>query len=384
MNDHDRAMVGIRAKTDWPGGEFPGLRGRVKNTRQRLRVDEGEDRVVHVMSRLVEGVQWWDEVEKEALAVLLERMASFCGIEMLTWCVMGNHFHALVREPVREKWMARFGGERGEEHLWEHLGTLYTPAYVKGLRRDVAWLRERGRGVEAEEMIGGYKRRLCDVSLWMKEVKERFAKWLNKRRGRRGTVWMERYKSVLVQTGEALRTMSLYIDLNPVRAGIVENAADYRWSAYGMAVAGDHASRAAICKVVGLGMAGEAKRWQEDAAGIYAMWLADAVGETLGEDGRCSRRERIAGSVAKSADAIGGRPELGRALGRRWRDFSEGVALGGREWVEEIFARNREGFGEKRKNGARKPPGVSTELRVLRYLRPDNRRTSEEKSRETP
>jgi hypothetical protein len=52
-----------------------------------------------------------------------------------------------------------------------------------------------------------------------------------------GTLWEGRFKSVLVEgTGQTLSTMAAYIDLNPVRAGIVKDPADYRWSGYAEAV----------------------------------------------------------------------------------------------------------------------------------------------------
>ena len=53
------------------------------------------------------------------------------------------------------------------------------------------------------------QRRFCDLSLFVKEVKERFSRWFNKRRERRGTLWMDRFKSVLVEgRGEPLRAMA--------------------------------------------------------------------------------------------------------------------------------------------------------------------------------
>ena len=63
----------------------------------------------------------------------------------------------------------------------------------------------------------------------MKELKERFSRWFNKRHGRRGMLWQDRYRSVLVEDGDALRTMAAYIDLNPVRAGLIDDPKDYRW-----------------------------------------------------------------------------------------------------------------------------------------------------------
>ena len=54
----------------------------------------------------------------------------------------------------------------------------------------------------------------------MKELKQRFSRWHNRRVGRKGPVWEDRYKSVQVEDDEtALRTIAAYIDLNPVRAG---------------------------------------------------------------------------------------------------------------------------------------------------------------------
>ena len=76
------------------------------------------------------------------------------------------------------------------------------------LRNGVAELRAKGREEDAEKVLESFRRRFCEVSVWTKEVKERFSKWFNKRRDRRGTLWMERFKSVLVQDGEALRTMA--------------------------------------------------------------------------------------------------------------------------------------------------------------------------------
>ena len=88
-----------------------------------------------------------------------------------------------------------------------------------------------------------YLYRMWDLSQFMKVLKQRFTQWFNKRHGRRGTLWEDRFKSVLVEDGYTARVMSAYIDLNPLRAGIVNDPARYRWSSYGAAVAGDRLAR---------------------------------------------------------------------------------------------------------------------------------------------
>ncbi|MDF1753979.1 MAG: hypothetical protein P1U89_14445 [Verrucomicrobiales bacterium] len=82
-------------------------------------------------------------------------------------------------------------------------------------------------------------------------TKQRFSQWYNLRNDRRGTLWEERYKSVLVEgSQEALMTMAAYIDLNPVRAGIVKRAEDYRWTGYGAAAGGDADARKGLGRIL--------------------------------------------------------------------------------------------------------------------------------------
>jgi hypothetical protein len=291
-------------------------------------------------------------------------------VELLTYCVMGNHFHALVRVPDREMWLrGKFGAvpeaaetpeDRAarEEKFYAHLRTLYTKDYVKCLRKGVEELRAKGREEDAEKVLESFRRRFCEVSLWTKEVKERFSKWLNKRRGRRGTLWMERFKSVLVQDGEALRTMALYIDLNPVRAGLAEDPAEYRWSGYGAAAGGGKAEQAGLCAV----MEKAADGWRE-AAEVYRGWLYTAGVEVRGEDGKVERRGVAA---AEQVLAAGGRLPAGRAVRLRMQRLTDGMVLGSRAWVEEIYAAHRGQFGRKRKVGARPLQGVEGGMCTLR------------------
>ena len=77
-----------------------------------------------------------------------------------------------------------------------------------------------------------------DLSEFMKTFLQRFTRWFNRTHKRRGTLWEARYKSVIIESGLAARTLAGYIDLNPVRAGLVEDPADYPWSSYGEAVFG--------------------------------------------------------------------------------------------------------------------------------------------------
>jgi putative transposase len=66
----------------------------------------------------------------------------------------------------------------------------------------------------------------------MQSVGRRYVKRFNNIHQRTGTLWEGRYKASLVSSDEYLLTCYRYIELNPVRAGIVRKPHDYRWSSY--------------------------------------------------------------------------------------------------------------------------------------------------------
>lgn len=70
------------------------------------------------------------------------------------------------------------------------------------------------------------------VPVMMQAVGQRYAQSFNKRHARTGTLWEGRYKSTLVQTETYLLACMVYIDLNPVRSGIVARPTEYRWSSH--------------------------------------------------------------------------------------------------------------------------------------------------------
>lgn len=84
----------------------------------------------------------------------------------------------------------------------------------------------------------------CGVSWFMRLLKQRFTQWINTSTGRTGTLWEGRFRSVPVEgAGDVLAIIAAYINLNPIRAGIVSDPKDYRWRGYGEAVGGGRLAR---------------------------------------------------------------------------------------------------------------------------------------------
>ena len=76
------------------------------------------------------------------------------------------------------------------------------------------------------------------LALLMKRVAGRQTRYVNKLEGRSGSLWEGRYKSSIIATEEYLPACCRYIELNPLRAGMVADPAQYQWSSYGAKVFG--------------------------------------------------------------------------------------------------------------------------------------------------
>ena len=78
------------------------------------------------------------------------------------------------------------------------------------------------------------------LSNTMKVVGSRYAQYVNKRYRRTGTLWEGRHRGSLVQSDRYLLTTMRYIELNPVRANMVQRPEEYKWSSYGVNAWGDY------------------------------------------------------------------------------------------------------------------------------------------------
>jgi putative transposase len=112
------------------------------------------------------------------------------------------------------------------------------------------WLHEQALSVEcsvhAYVLMSNHVHLLLSVpdaprlAAMMKGVAQAYAQYLNTRQRTSGTVWDGRYKSCLVQTEGYFLMCQRYIELNPVRAGMVRFPGNYKWSSYRANAEGRH------------------------------------------------------------------------------------------------------------------------------------------------
>ena len=310
--------------------------------------------VYHVMSRAVYGTPRFTPPDKEEFRRLMRAYEKFCGVRVLTYAVMGTHFHILLEVPERE--------ELTEQEVVCRLRAIYTDAQVRERLEQWAEWRREGDEARVQRELDALRGRMYDLSQYMKTLKQRYTQWYNRRHQRRGTLWEQRFKSLLVEgQPNALLCVGAYIDLNPLRAGACLDPKDYRWCGFSEAVAGDVRSQDGIRRLYASTLPDLS--W-EALCGTYRMMLFEK-GEQGGPVTFSS--ERVRQILAQNGTLS--RFELLRC---RVRYFSDGLVLGSEAFVERIFARHRKYFSAKRRTGARRMKFAPLDgLFVARALRLD-------------
>jgi len=335
----------------------------------------------HCISRVVDRRFVFGDEEREKFRIFMRMQENFSGCRVLSYCVMSNHFHVLLEVPPLPP------GGISDDLLLQRLAVVCTDAVVAGVASELEEAEKAGNEERLAEIRGRYTYRMHSLSEFMKALLIRFTRWFNRTHSRTGTLWEERFKSVIVESGVAARTMAAYIDLNPVRAGMVADPAEYRWSSYGEAVGGGtkgngKKAREGLVRACmshhGAGF--EAEKWKE-VSRIYRRAMGMALGRKNGR-AEIERRSQTAATMTKNtAEMLESKdnetvlPDLGMAgmLRHRVRYFTDGAVIGSKAFVDETFALARDRFGARRKDGARrlrgnaKPAaGVLWSLRDLR------------------
>ena len=364
--------------------------------------------IYHVTSRVVHRQLLFSPDAKEEFRKFMRMYERFSGCRVLSYCVMTNHFHILLEvPPLRE---AGSGGEVvggvdlriPESKLLRRLGGLYSRRVVDGVAAEIAKARrmiagdwegferlsradqKTSREFWEETLIAifeRYTKRMHNLSLFMKGLLQRFTRWFNKENGLRGTLWEERFHSVIVEGGLACRMMAAYIDLNPVRAGICKMPEDYRWSSYGEAVGGGKGAKIARSGLVRAlhgheGRIGTPRGWAQGGVAkeyrrilvVEGMEQAEERGQRKGakklrvvtRKGR--KREDAEKELAELKQEDARDLAIAKVVRCRVRYFTDGAVIGSRKFVNDAFKLNREHYSEKRKDGARKPRGALRDL----------------------
>ena len=153
-------------------------------------------------------------IERETGIEIVCRLKNYYLLEFISMCWMGNHFHIVLYVP-------------GNDEL---------PGKADIAARHNAYYKyDKTKWIDPEDVSACIKtaERMRDISDFMKILQQTFTNYMNKKLNRRGRFWADRFKSTIVEGKDSLLTVIKYIELNPVRAGMTDNPADYRHSTWG-------------------------------------------------------------------------------------------------------------------------------------------------------
>ena len=354
---------------------------------------ETKPAIYHCISRVVDRRLAFGSEDKEKFRMFMRMMENVSGCRVLAYCIMCNHIHLLLEIPPRPK------DGISDELLLRRLRALYSKPFVAEVAKELA----EARAIVAQGLAKNGKAyvqaiherftyRMHDLSEFMKTLLQRFTHWHNREHERTGNLWEDKFKSLVVEDGVASRTIAAYIDLNPVRAGMVKDPAEYRWSSYGEAMGAVGKStgtkaRAGLVRAImaDKGWEPDARHWPGKVSKSYRILLLqegqEKSGEIISPEGMTRKRtlkEGIDPALAKAELKqleIARDVAISRILRYRIRYFTDGAVIGSREFVNHFFDAARERFSQKRKDGARRMRGMATgaanALWTLRDLRKD-------------
>jgi len=275
-----------------------------------------------------------EPLAQRRLMELLQRYCTAYFCQAAAFSVMGTHYHLVVHfdKPTAVP----------REELERRAHFLYPSSTSRRLIK--LWTDERWER---------FRRRLFDVSELMRNIQSAFARWYNKTYDRRGTFWGGRFKSVYLQQGNSVLDCMLYIDLNPVRAGIVERPEEWQGSSVYLREIGEAEWLMSLQEVI------EAIS-EEDALVEYRARLYYR-GSVPTKPGQSVIPDHVVEAEEKRGFAVRG------VYRRRLGYFVDGLVVGTEEFIRSQLRLLREaGVYQRRRNPIPQLGGVHFTLREQR------------------
>ena len=206
--------------------------------------DGTRNQYFHVVSRVVDRRLIFGEDEKARFYSLLRRFEGFSGVEVLSYCLMGNHFHLLLHVPPRPDNIP-------VDEVRRRMQYIYSSKKIAEFERIIEDRMESGDTTYETRFYDEMRQRMYDLSSFVRDVKLRFSKWYNAVQERTGTLWEERFRcSLLEGNGNILMRVAAYIELNPIRADLADQLDQYAWCSYSEALQGGKQARSGISHLV--------------------------------------------------------------------------------------------------------------------------------------
>jgi REP element-mobilizing transposase RayT len=175
----------------------------------------------HVVARCVRRAWLWGydayagkdySHRKQWVMQRLRFLSKVFAIDLCAYAIMSNHYHLVLRVDRKR------GTRLTQVEVVQRWTMLYKePLVVQRWREGTAGAAERAL---AEQLIERWRKRLIDISWYMRSLNEYLARRANAEDECTGRFWEGRFKSQALLDEAGLLTAMAYVDLNPVRAGV--------------------------------------------------------------------------------------------------------------------------------------------------------------------
>ena len=219
---------------------------------------KGEPAIYHVMSRTALDGFVLQDMEKEYLLYLIKHLSTVYFSEILGFCIMDNHFHLVIRMLPGDQFSDREIAKRYQRY--------YTKKY-------------KNHTIHPGQ-IPLYREKWSCLSCLIKEIKQRFSCYYNKLHNRIGYFWGDRFKGVLVEEGHTLINCLACVELNPVRAALVNKPEEYRWCSLGYHIQTNNRNN---LLVLDFGLEDSGLKSSQDRLRAYQKYVY-AKGDIIAED----------------------------------------------------------------------------------------------------
>ena len=246
------------------------------------------------------------DVDKEKGMKIIQDLARLFIIEPVSMCWMGNHWHIVVYS-------------EGMTPSLEETADRYNAYYRKNrIPLNPKLDPEKCRKVGEQ---------LNDISFFMRQVHQRFTFYINRVHNRRGTLWADRFKSTILEGENALWNCVKYIELNAVRANLVNDPADYRFCTWGyFCGSGKHIFGENFVRHMRKSLGEIANEWTDDE--VYSEFRGE-IARTISYELGTRENLHAVKEEAKKKESM----QI-RCL-RRTRHWTDGLIIGSKAFVQE-------------------------------------------------
>jgi REP element-mobilizing transposase RayT len=247
------------------------------------------------------------DVDKEKGMKIVTDLSRLFFIEPISMCWMGNHWHLVVYSSVERP---------SNKEVAERYNSYYEDNHLK---------LDPDNNPEKCTQMG---EQLCDISFFMRQIHQKFTYYINRTHNRRGTLWAERFKSTILEGRDALWSCVKYIELNPLRAGLVSEPANYRFSTWGnYCGSGKHIFENNFINHMRKSLGEIANDWSSED--VYAEFRGELARTIAAESEEVVDLHEIK-NMAKCKESMPVR------FLRRTRHWSDGAIIGSKAFVRDV------------------------------------------------